>query len=231
MGVVKNIKNATILINMKKILITGTSRGIGLATAKKFLAEGWLVYGASTSVNKNLQHQNYRHFILDLSDQISIKTCVNKIKNENPQIDVLIDCAGVSFEPDGDEFNLSSLRKNLEVNLIGTIDLTEQIIPILSPNGHIVLISSKMSSLDDFTGRDYPAYRISKTALNMYVKTLADRLKTITVSAFDPGWVKTDMGGPNAPREPEIPAGELYSLVTSAHPSGNFWYEGKTRSW
>lgn len=65
----------------------------------------------------------------------------------------------------------------------------------------------------------------------MYLKTLADRLKNITVSAFDPGWVKTDMGGPQAPREPEFPAKELYELVTRSHPTGNFWFAGRIRPW
>ena len=151
---------------------------------------------------------------------------------ENPQIDVLVNCAGTSLEPDeSDKFCIEALRKDLEVNLIGTIKFTEQILPVIKPSGHILAVSSMMSSLVDFTGNDYPAYRISKTALNMYIKTLAHRLKRITVSAFDPGWVKTDMGGPDAPREPEIPADEIYTLITTVHQTGKFWYKGKPRSW
>jgi NAD(P)-dependent dehydrogenase (short-subunit alcohol dehydrogenase family) len=216
---------------MKTVLITGASRGIGLATAKKFLKEGWFVLGASTSENKNLHHKNYQHYILDLSNSKNIDDCTKLIKKDHKQIEVLINNAGVSFEPDEDKPNLDSLRKNLEVNLFGTISFTENLIDIINPSGHIINISSRMSSLEQLPKGDYPAYRISKTALNMYTKALSFRLKDITVSAFDPGWVKTDMGGMDATREPEIPAEELFNLVNSPHPTGNFWFEGKIRSW
>jgi NAD(P)-dependent dehydrogenase (short-subunit alcohol dehydrogenase family) len=217
--------------NSQKVLITGASRGIGLATAKKFLAEGWLVLGASTSANKNLTHPNYHHYVLDLSDPQSITHSTDLIKKDHKQIDVLINCAGIGTEPEENKMDVQVLRDHLEVNLIGTIAFTESLLPIIKPDGHIVAISSMMSSLDNFSSGTCPAYRISKTALNMYLKTLSDRLKNITVSAFDPGWVKTDMGGANAPREPAVPAQELYELVTTPHPTGNFWYEGKIRSW
>jgi len=216
---------------MKTVLITGTSRGIGLATARKFLDKGWFVLGTSTSLTATLKHPNYKHYQLNLSDSESIKSCANIIKKQNTQIDVLICCAGASFEPDENKIDISVLRRVLEINLIGTIDFTEQMLPAIKPSGYIVAVSSKMSSLVNFNNGDCPAYRISKTALNMYLKTLADRLKNITVSAFDPGWVKTDMGGKDAPRLPEEPADELFSLIASNHPTGNFWFKGKIRSW
>lgn len=215
---------------MKKVLITGASRGIGLATAKKFLEEGWFVLGASTKESKSIIDQNYKHYVLDLSSEESIESCAKIIVGDNPEIDVLVNCAGTAFEPDHNS-DSTALRKDLEINLIGTIGFTEKILSIVKTSGQILMVSSMMSSLVDFTGDDYPSYRISKAGLNMYIKILAHRLKNITVSAFDLGWVKTDMGGQDAPREPEVPACEIFDLVNTDHPTGNFWFEGKIRSW
>lgn len=80
---------------------------------------------------------------------------------------------------------------------------------------------------------DYPAYRISKTALNMYTKTLASRLQKqeITVSSVHPGWVKTDMGGEDAPREPEEAANQIYKLATTPHETGLFWHDNDKFAW
>lgn len=217
---------------MKKVIITGASRGIGLATVNKFLNEGWFVIGASTKEVKIINNINYHHYILDLNNPESVKSCTNLIVNDHPKINSLINCAGTSFEPDPEDmFNTKALRKNLEVNLIGTINFTENLLPTIEPLGQIIIISSMMSSLVEFDKGDYPAYRVSKTALNMYSKVLASRLKEITVSVFDPGWVKTDMGGPDATRDPSIPAQELFDLATKSHETGKFWFEGKVRSW
>jgi NAD(P)-dependent dehydrogenase (short-subunit alcohol dehydrogenase family) len=67
----------------------------------------------------------------------------------------------------------------------------------------------------------------------MYTRTLASRLKdrNITVSSFDPGWVKTDMGGKGALREPSEPAEELFELATSKVESGYFWHQGRKKAW
>ena len=202
-------------------MITGASRGIGLATAKEFRKNGWFVLGTSTSGGEFIQ--------LDLRDESSISAAASKIKTQHPQIDVLINNAGIGIEPDENKMDMQMLRSTLEVNLIGTISFTEKILESIT--GHVIFVSSKMASLVEFDSGICPAYCISKTALNMYGKTLADRLKNITVSAFDPGWVKTDMGGPGAPRNAETPAKELFTLANSKVATGHFWFKGKTRSW
>jgi NAD(P)-dependent dehydrogenase (short-subunit alcohol dehydrogenase family) len=81
----------------------------------------------------------------------------------------------------------------------------------------------------------YPAYKISKCALNMYMRTLAARLKhegtNIIVSSVHPGWVKTDMGGDEAPTTPEEAAENIYKLAVSRPETGQFWYNGKKYPW
>ena len=130
------------------------------------------------------------------------------------------------------------LRATLEVNLIGTIEFTEQILPILTSGGHIINISSSAGSLNlpaehDHYPNHYPSYKISKTALNMYTRTLAGRLedKGIRVSSVHPGWVKTDMGGPDAEMEPAEAAEHIFRLAISQVETGQFWHKGEKFPW
>jgi NAD(P)-dependent dehydrogenase (short-subunit alcohol dehydrogenase family) len=222
---------------MKTVVITGTTRGIGRAIADKFLENDFRVIGTSTSGKSDISNPNFEILKLDLSNSDSIIEATDLIKEKAPQIDILINNAGINLE-DWDEVNIDigNLRKTLEVNLIGLIDFTERLLSQISPDGQIVNISSRMGSLsEDFTDNpaDCPTYRISKTALNMYTKTLASRLRKqgITVSSVHPGWVKTDMGGEDAPREPQEAAEQIFKLATTLHPTGKFWYDFKEFPW
>lgn len=132
---------------------------------------------------------------------------------------------------------IETLRKTLQVNLVGTIDFTERMLPLINQGGHIVNISSSAGSLAEvgyeshFPGH-YPSYKISKTALNMYTRTLALRLKdNIIVSSVHPGWVKTDMGGTEADITPEEAAEHIFGLAVSKPETGQFWFNGKKIPW
>ncbi len=220
---------------MKIVLITGVSRGIGKALTEKFLKESHYVIGTSTDGNCSIKNDNFKILKLDLSDSKSILECVNKIKSLDKKIDILINNAGVAVDVNDFKVNIENLRKTLEVNLIGTINFTEQIIPILNENAHILNAASSAGSLTKTHESDddqYPAYRISKAALNMYTRTLAIHLKDkITVSSFHPGWVKTDMGGNDAPMTPDEAAGYIYDLAISKVETGQFWFKGETMAW
>ncbi len=223
----------------KTVLITGTRRGVGKALAEKFLAEGFTVFGTS---KERLAANDPKHMIafeLDLSIPESITQCVEGMRARNQKIDILINNAGVLLDEDETAVVPDKLRKTLEINLIGTIDFTERMLPLLGDNAHIVNISSTAGSIEE-TGHGfshdpghYPAYKISKAALNMYTRTLALRLKKkgLTASAVHPGWVKTDMGGSDAPRLPEEAAARIYELALSYPESGHFWFDGKKLAW
>ena len=219
---------------MKTVFITGVSRGIGLATAKKFLAEGWSVIGTSTSGEAPIDSDNVKILKLDLSISESVKSTVKDVKTLVNNIDVLINNAGALLDGDDEVLDVAKLKKTLNVNLVGTVDLTEQLLAVIRNGGHVINIGSMSAvfsgSLSDF---DAPAYRISKAAINMYTKTLAERLKSygVTVSSIDPGWVRTDMGGDGATRKTEDAARDIYSLATSKVETGHFWLEGKIRNW
>lgn len=221
---------------MKTVVITGVSRGIGEALAKKFLQEGYTVIGTSTSGKSKIDNPNLSMVKLDLSDSTSIKRTGETILNQIQKINILINNAGMSADEKLGEMDINALRKNLEVNLIGLIIFTETLLSYISRNGQIVNTSSVMGSLTaDLSDieLDYPAYRISKTAVNMYTKTLASRVKKreITVSSVHPGWVKTDMGGEGATREPEDAAKEIFKLATTPHETGLFWFDNGKFAW
>lgn len=220
---------------MKKVVITGASRGIGKATAEKFLAEGWSVLGTSMN-GTGWDHEHISWVQLDLSKPESVISAVEAIQKEGP-FDVVINNAAM-YVPDEDfpdaPITRGNLAATLEVNVIGTIDITERLLGALVPHGHIIILGSRSGALVvPEVNTSSPSYRISKTALNMYTRLLAQRLHdtALTVSIVDPGWVRTDMGGDDAERDPKEPAEEIFALATSEVPSGKFWREGKERAW
>lgn len=246
---------------MKTVLITGIGRGIGRALAEKFLIESYKVIGTTVTGKADFTHPNLAVHQLDLSSPESIDRCCADIarvcEKTGLTIDILINNAGALFDDDETRIIVDKLRKTLEVNLIGTIDFTEHIIPSMSRDGHIVSISSSAGSLADTDMEDaktshypfhYPAYKISKCALNMYTRTLAMRMEHernttgpagaaaksvdfITVSSVHPGWVKTAMGGDDATMTPEEAAENIYKLAISRPETGQFWFKGEKWPW
>jgi NAD(P)-dependent dehydrogenase (short-subunit alcohol dehydrogenase family) len=218
---------------MKTVVITGTSRGIGKATAQKFLDQGWEVIGTSTSGKTPVIHDNLKMHQLDLADSESILRFIGGITGRKTTINVLINNAGIGLPADREHISVDVLRQTLEINLIGLIALTESLLPLMLNNGHIINVSSALASLTEDMGTWSPAYRISKAGVNMYTRHLANVLRSrrVTVSSFDPGWVRTDMGSMNAPRDPSESAEELFQLATASVDSGYFWRGGKKRAW
>jgi len=222
---------------MKNVLITGISKGIGKALAQKFLSEGYFVFGTSTDGKVDFTNENLSVHQLELTSEASIMRCSTEIINSDKKIDILMNNAGALFDEDDTTVVPEKLRKTLEVNLIGPIDLTERILPIMNEGGHIVNTSSSAGSLtlvgheSHFEGH-YPSYKISKVAVNMYTRTLALRLKdNITVSSVNPGWVKTDMGGQEADITPAEAAENIFKLAISRPETGQFWFNGEKMPW
>jgi len=222
---------------MKTVLITGVSRGIGKALAERFLKNGDHVIGTSTSGSADWSHATLQLLQLDLSDPESIRKCAEEVGALNTKIDILINNAGmvVDEEEASDAIVPDYLRRTIEVNLLGTVDFTERIVPFMAEGGHIINISSSAGSLANTSSSaslPYPSYRISKAALNMFTRTLALQLQgSVCVSSVHPGWVKTDMGGDEADISPEEAAEDIYALASSRPTSGQFWFKGKPFPW
>lgn len=220
----------------KTVLISGANRGIGRALAERFLEENYFVIGTSTSGKATLRNKNLEFIRLDLSSPKEIEKSLDSFIKLRKKIDILINNSGIWSGHENDpNMYVDALRKVLEVNLIGTIDWTEKLIPHLNKGAKIINISSRAGSFNwkGLVFRNYPDYRISKAALNMYTVTLANRLKEsgILVASIHPGWVKTDMGGQEADLEPEVAAEQVYSTVISIKETGQFFFNNKKFPW
>ncbi|WP_115711234.1 SDR family NAD(P)-dependent oxidoreductase [Legionella sainthelensi] len=212
----------------KTLVITGISRGIGLETARIFLANGWHVIGTSTHGTTPLKNKNLKNYSLDLKNSQQINHFAEKI----PKIDVLINNAAVLLEDWSQEkVNMDQLKETFAVNVFGTIELTEKCIPKLNTDAQIINISSGWGTFSSNDSAYQPHYKMSKSCLNMYTVLLTKRLPKNIISSFDPGWVRTDMGKNNAPKSPSEAAQEIYNLVHKKKESGYFWHAGTIRDW
>ena len=225
------------ILGMKTVLITGVGKGLGRALAEKFLVEGYSVIGTLHGGPSPFSHEHLKLHELDLALDGSREKCISEIIESGVKMDILINNAGILADEEETTVIADKLRQTLEVNLIGTIDFTERLLSIMNDDGHIINISSSAGSLDGtghsshFEGH-YPAYKISKAAINMYTRTLALRLKgKITVSSVHPGCVKTGMGGEKADTLPEEAAVDIFDFALSSPKSGEFWFKGVRMPW
>ena len=223
---------------MKKIvLITGASKGIGKALTEKLLSDDFSVIGTSRNGEFNLEHQDFYPLKLDLSNPISIENAHKEIFNKFNKIDILINNAGIG--PDLDTFlpERKSFNQTFDVNVNGTVFFTEPLIELIPQNGIILNVSSKMGSLDVCERTDSVAYRMSKSALNMYTKILTNRLnEKVRVASIHPGWVKTTIADDNVINgrlTPEQSSENIYEFISKDFKNGIFWdsESGKELLW
>ncbi len=214
---------------MKKVvLITGASKGIGKALTEKMLNENFFVIGTSRNgIIKDFENKDFYSLKLDLSNTSSIENAHKEIFSKFKYIDILINNAGIgpdldTYIPQKESFNLT-----FDVNVTGTVFFTEPLIELIRENGIILNVSSKMGSLDVCELTDSVAYRMSKSALNMYTKILTNRLKDkIKVASIHPGWVKTtiiESNLKNGRLTPEQSADNIFEFLTNEFDSGMFW--------
>ena len=211
----------------KTVLITGASKGIGFALAEQFLNKGDIVIGTSrTGEIENIFHSSFQALKLDLSDNESIKRLYVFLEDRNITIDILINNAGIGPDLDTIRPDIESFRQTFDVNSTGTVFLTEQLLKHINVGGKIINISSKMGSIELCELTDSVAYRMSKAALNMYTKTLTNRLLDKQfVAAVHPGWVRTTISksNVNGRLSPEESAQKIYDFVVSDFKTGIFW--------
>ncbi|NUW68094.1 SDR family oxidoreductase [Vibrio coralliilyticus] len=226
---------------MKTVLITGANRGIGLSLVKNYHAQGWQVHATYRSEKSSqdlleLEGDNLTCHPLDVTDYQGLSEFANAL----PALDVLINNAGY-YGPKGYGFgntDIDEWRKVLEINTIAPLKLVEALFPNLQRGQlkKIACLSSKVGSMTENTSGGGYIYRSSKAALNSVVKSLSNDLSSqdFTVLALHPGWVQTEMGGPNALIDTQTSAAGLVEVIESADlsRSGEFInYDGTALPW
>ena len=225
---------------MDSVLITGCSRGLGLALAKQMAAHGWQVLAG-------VRHPAAAHALqtaarettpgpidilsLDVRSDDSVRAASEEAAAKIRGLDVLVNNAGV-FPEEGNEslesLPLECFEEAFAVNVVGVARVTRLFLPLLTRAAHprVINISSLAGSVSGKEDSRYYCYSASKAALNMLTRTMAAELRPrgVTVVAVTPGWVKTEMGGPNAPLTVEESARSLAATIDriTHHDAGHF---------
>ena len=223
-------------------LITGTSRGIGREVARTLAAEGWQVLsGVRDPKSAAPQTQSE---VVDVGNPDSIATLAERLRARNQRLDALVNNAGVYQGP---------ARRIWDINVLGPLLLTRALEPLLARNARVVMVTSGLGKLSaqsaslvkrlsnpklslaelERLAEEAPGgYGASKAALSAMARLFAKELapRGILVNAISPGWVRTDMGGANAPRSVEQGAASVLWGVrlSPGGPTGGVFEDGKS---
>lgn len=230
----------------KIAVVTGANRGIGFEVCRQLAERGLRVVLTSRDPAKG--EAAVAKFAasgltviarrLDVTQEASITAFAEWLEGELGAADVLVNNAGV-VDPRGARVlttSAATLREVLATNVVGPFLLCKTLVPLMQRGryGRIVNLSSGLGQLSEM-GAGTPAYRVSKAALNALTRTLAAELAgtNILVNALCPGWVRTDMGGPNAMRSVEEGADTAIWLATlpDGGPTGGFFRDRKPIPW
>jgi NAD(P)-dependent dehydrogenase (short-subunit alcohol dehydrogenase family) len=227
------------------IVVTGGNRGIGLEICRQLAQRGAQVVltarnreaGEEAVQKLEAQGLTARFFPLNVTDAKSVTALRDFLQSTIGRLDVLINNAGIN-PPEGSsglDVKPEIVRTTLETNTLGPLHLAQVLVPLLkrSSAARIINVSSGLGSLSEMQG-GYAAYRISKAAVNAVTRILAAELRgEVAVNSVCPGWVKTDMGGPNAEREvSQGAAGPVWLALDAPEDfTGQFVRDGKVIPW
>ncbi len=182
------------MINQKKIIVTGSSSGIGNAISKTIVKNKIKVIGLSRNSNKNIISSKYFQSIeIDLSDVKTLPKKIEKIINDNEDIDGLISCAGIGYFGNIENFSVDQILSSININLLSHIIITKYLVPFFKKKnkGKLVYIGSE-SALDG--GKKGSLYSAAKFGLRGFTQSIRAEVasKNITITIINPGMVKTN---------------------------------------
>ncbi|MDX2075339.1 MAG: SDR family oxidoreductase [bacterium] len=235
---------------MKRIFITGATRGLGLEMVRQYAQQG------NTQIFATYRDEQHAHTLkslatqyaphielvpLDVANPQSISEIVHHVEHKTNGLDLLINNAGV--DPKDESQTIGSLTMDgfldvLRINTVAPALIVQALLPLLKAghNARIVNISSEMASIEHRTYGGSHSYCASKAALNMVSRGLAADLTpyNIIVIALDPGWVQTDMGGKSATLTPHESISGVIKVVDglTMRQTGHYLnYRGKNIPW
>ncbi len=232
--------------DLRTAVVTGANRGLGLETCRQLAELGCRVVLTSRDRAKGeraarkLAQAGLRvaHRVLDVADPNSVRALKQALEAERGGVDVLINNAAVVLDEDKSVMDVDPevFPATLRTNLYGPLVLCQAFIPGMVRRGYgrVVNVSSgagQLSSMEDYA----PAYSVSKAALNALTRMFAAAVRgaNVLVNSADPGWVRTDMGGPRAPRTIGQGADTIVWLATlpDGGPAGGFYHDRKPVPW
>jgi NAD(P)-dependent dehydrogenase (short-subunit alcohol dehydrogenase family) len=228
-------------------LVTGANRGLGFETTRQLLIRGMTVamggrdIAAVERARRTLGEDAQARTLavsMDVTDAESLAAAHRLVTERLGAVDVLINNAAVLLSENEDVLSipLSDYRDTFETNVFGVIEVCRLFVPDMARRhyGRIVNVSSGAGQLATMSTYA-PAYSMSKAALNALTRILASTYRDtgVLVNAADPGWVRTDMGGPSAPRSPQEGADTIVWLATLPDdgPTGGFFHGRRAIEW
>jgi NAD(P)-dependent dehydrogenase (short-subunit alcohol dehydrogenase family) len=228
-------------------IVTGANRGIGFEIARQLMSHNVFVVAGcrdaakceETAEKLRSEGDNVAAHVLDVNDTHSVRAFVESVVRNAGAPSILVNNAGVFPEERGaklTDLSTAYWRMTFETNLFGAMRMCREVVPHMQKlrYGRVVNVSSGLGQMSKM-GAGTPAYRVSKAALNALTLTLAEEVRGsgILVNSMSPGWVRTDMGGEEAPRSAAEGADTAVwlCLLPSSGPTGQFFRDREAIPW
>lgn len=217
---------------MKNVIITGTSRGIGLELVKIFSENGHNVLALSRNSDPvaSLQLENVKTFAFDIAEEGDLQKALDFVKKEWEQVDILIHNAGAIVNKPFEEHTSADFEEVYKINVFGVAALTRKLLPVIDKSGHVVIISSMGGVQGSMKFSGLSAYSSSKGAVITLTEMLAEEYKETgpSFNVLALGAVQTEMleeafPGYKAPLQPQ----EMAEYIADFSLNGNKFYNGK----
>lgn len=230
-------------------LVTGANRGIGLEIVRQLARLGIITVlsardeaKARVAADKLLSEGIEVGVVpIDVDSDASVEAGLKQVDELFGRLDILVNNAGVMLDGPSTgataaNVTIDTIASTFNTNVLGPLRLTRGAIPMMQRNGYgrIVNMSSGLGALTDMGG-GWPAYRLSKASINVLTRVFAAEIGpgNIKINSMHPGWVQTDMGGPNADRPVDAGAETAVWLATLPDdgPTGGFFKDKKPMAW